>query len=257
MTKHIAHYGLIAGAPSSADASALRRLDGYARGLTKNPTLANAPDTWAIGRAFLAEGEIACPYSWADIESDVAWGARMEDLIGAARGDFLFFSYLYSQSAQSWPWMKAGFDRGAKMATGMPTQWDAYRLEMYLRLFKVKLVFGVSTGVLDGLEGAGHDIGAQFRKAGRVLALPGAWERLNAADVDAWKVRWIGPILAVDPCDGEGAHFDHGTWSFVSDQGRLLLSNKRARMTPFVRADTGVHGAVETVGGEPRLFIES
>lgn len=255
MTQRVPHYGLLAGAPSSADAATLARIVGYSRGLTKNPALANAPDTWAIGRAFMAGDEIACPISWRDIEADCAWAARMLDLIGVRRDDFLLYSYLYSQSAQTWPWLAAGFERGAKLATGMPTLWDAYRLEMYIRMFAVKLVFGVSPGVLDGLEGAGHDIGKLFAKVDRVIALPSAFDRLKAAGVTAWKVRWAGPILAIDPGDGGGARFDAETWTLDSDRGRILISNKSERLTPFNRADTGLRGQIEAVRGEPRLFV--
>jgi hypothetical protein len=252
------YFGLIAGAPSSADAATLAKIRGYTRGLSRNPVIPGAPDTWAIARAFMASGEEAYPIGWRDIENDVPFAAHMLDLLGVGRGDFLFFAYLYSQSGQSWPWLKAGFDRGAKLATGMPTQWDAYRLEMYLRLFKVRLAFGISAGTLDGLAGAGHDIGKVLGAADRIVALPDACVRLRAAGLKPWRLHWIGPILAVDPCDGSGAHFDHGQWRLEADaEGRILVSNIGERMTPFARADTGARGAVRPVDGEPRLFVEA
>jgi hypothetical protein len=250
------HYGLIGGAPSYAGAETLALLEGYNRGHRRNPAVAGASDIWAVGCAETADGPVDYPLSWTDIANDEAWANDMLDLAGVAKGDFAFFSYIYSRSAHTWPWLKAGFDRGARMATGMPTQWDAYRLEMYCRLFEVKFIFGLTPEALDGLEGAGHKLATVFGKVDRIIAVGASWRRLRDAGLTPWKLFWLGPIIAVDPCDGRGARFDHKQWKLEEDGDRLLVSNLHAREATFDRTPLNAKGRIEVIGGEPRLFME-
>lgn len=250
------HYGLFGGAPATDDPQALAALKGYARGLTKSP-VASASDLWAIGRVDLADGEVAdMPITWSEIERDTVWAAQILDLLGVGAGDFCFYSFFYGQSAQFWPLMKATFDRHGRMASGMPTAWDSYRLETYMRLFQLKLDFGVSPEILDGLEAAGHDIAKVFASAETLVALPGAWERLVAKGFKPWRLTWLGPILAVDPCDGGGGRFDHGQWTLEAEAGEILVTSAPGRTARFERARTGARGEVREVGGEPRYFSE-
>jgi hypothetical protein len=248
------HYGLFGGVPATEDPRLLAPLAGYGRGLSK-PPIAGASDLWAIGRVDLAEGEVVdMPITWPEMDQDIAWAAAMQDEMGLGAEDFCFYSFLYGQSAQFWPWMKAGFDRGARAGSGMPTAWDSYRLETFLRLFKLKLVFGISPQTLDGLEAAGHDIGKVFSTSELLAALPGAHERLTAKGFKPWRITWLGPILAVDPCDGTGGRFDTSQWTLDAENGEILVSSKPGRTARFDRARTGTRGRIETVDGQPRLF---
>ncbi len=249
------NYGLLGGAPSDASAATLALLEGYNRGHRKNPAVEGAADLWAVGSAETAEGVVDYPLSWSDIANDEAWANAMLDLAGVAKDDLAFFSYIYSRSAQTWPWLKAGFDRGAKLATGMPTQWDAYRLEMYCRLFAVNFLFGVTPEVLDGLEGAGHKLATIFGKVNRIIAVGAAWNRLREAGLAPWRLHWLGPIIAIDPCDGGGARFDYKQWSLETGDGRLLISNTKSRQAKFERTKLTINGRIENKG-EPRLFLD-
>ncbi|MGE0742507.1 MAG: hypothetical protein AB7O98_14290 [Hyphomonadaceae bacterium] len=249
------HYGLIGGAPSNASPEALKLLEGYNRGHKKNPTVKGASDIWGVGCAEMADGPTDYPLSWTDIANDEAWARRMLVDAGVSANDLIFFSYIYSRSGHTWPWLKSGFELGAKMATGMPTQWDAYRLEMYCRLFSVKLIFGLTPEAMDGLEGGGHKPAAVFAKVERIIAVGAAWDRLTAVGLKPWKLHWLGPIIAVDPCDGRGARFDTSQWTLEDGGGQLLISNKQPRQASFVRAALNAKGRIETVDGEPRLFV--
>jgi len=248
------HYGLFGGVPATDDPQLLAPLKGYGRGLRKSP-IKGASDLWAIGRVDLAGGVVAdMPITWPEIERDTAWAASMLDELGVREGDFCFYSFFYGQSAQFWPWMKATFDRGGRSASGMPTAWDSYRLETYLRLFRLKLVFGISPENLDGLEAAGHDIGKVYATSEILAALPGAWERLAAKGFKPWRVTWLGPILAVDPCDGTGGRFDADEWRLEAQEGEILVSSRPGRTARFDRARTGARGEIRTIDGEPRFF---
>lgn len=248
------HYGLFGGVPATNDPTLLKLIEGYGRGLRK-PPIPGASDTWAIGRVDLADGvAVDQPLSWADIDHDIAFAGRILDLMGVKSGDLCFYSFLYGQSAQFWPFMKATYDRGGHMGSGMPTAWDAYRLETYLRLFKMKLHFGASSALLDGLEGAGHDIAKVFSSAETVVAFPGAWERLTAKGLKPWRVFWLGPTLAVDLCDGGGGRFDTSQWALESEGGDILITSAPSRLGQFQRARTGARGEIRPVDGELRYF---
>jgi hypothetical protein len=251
------HLGLIGGAPSDASPETLALLEGYNRGQQKNPAVAGAADLWAIGCAETAAGPIDYPISWTDSANDKIWADALLDLAGVRKGDLAFFSYIYSRSGHTWPLLKAGFERGARMATGMPTQWDAYRLEMYCRLFAVNFIFGLTPETLDGLEGAGHKLASVFAKVDRIIASGAAWQRLRDAGLTPWKLHWLGPIIAVDLCDGGGARFDHTQWTIESDGGQLRISNKHARAASFERTLLSAKGHVETIDGAPRLFLDA
>ena len=248
------HYGLFGGVPATSDPARLEPLKGYGRGLRK-PPIEGASDLWAIGRVDLADGVVVdMPITWAEMDSDIAWAAQMLDEMGVGRGDLCFYAFLYGQSSQFWPWMKATYDRGGRLGSGMPTAWDAYRHETFLRLMKIKLMCGVSAGNLDGMEAAGHDIAKVYARAERLVALPGAWERLTACGFKPWRMTWLGPILAVDPCDGTGGRFDSASWTLESQNGEILVSSKPGRTARFDRARTGARGEIRTVGGQTRYF---
>lgn len=251
------HYGLIGGAPSDASAATLALLEGYNRGHGKNPAVPGASDIWAIGCADTAEGPIDYPVSWTDIARDESWAKAMLDLASVRAGDFAFFSFIYSRSAHTWPWLKMGFERGARLATGMPTAWDAYRLEMYCRLFAVKFIFGLTPEALDGLEGAGHKLANVFGNVSCIIAVGDAWTRLREAGLSSWKLHWLGPIIAIDANDGKGARFDHAQWTLATEGGGLVISNKIEREANFQKTPLNAKGRVESIDGEPRLFLEA
>jgi len=248
------HYGLFGGVPATDDPVLLKKLDGYRRGL-KKPPIAGASDLWAIGRVDLAGGQVVdMPVTWDEIHRDEAWAAGILDLIGVKKGDICFYSFLYGQSAQFWPLMKATFDRGARSGSGMPTAWDSYRLETYMRLFKLKMDFGISPATLDGLEAAGHDLARVFSGVDVLVALPGAWERLVLKGFKPWRITWLGPVLAIDPCDGSGGRYDWTQWTLQADDGEILVSSAPCRTAKFLRARTGTSGEIRVLDGEPRFI---
>ena len=246
-------FGLYGGFPADPGAPE-RDLQGYLRGMRKSQ-IPGASDIWGIGRANLPEGIVPITYTWAEIERDTAWAALMLEEMGVGADSFCFFSTVVSLAGQFWPWHSAVFHSGGRFANGMPTSWDAYRLEMYLRLFNLKLVFALTSDVLDGIEAMKKSLSDVFGKAEIITALPGAHERLTAAGFKPWRVSWLGPIFALDPCDGTGGRFDNAQWTLESDNGQILISSKEGRTTPFVRTPTGVRGEMRSVGGEPRLFV--
>jgi hypothetical protein len=104
------------------------------------------------------------------------------------------------------------------------------------------------------LAAAGHGLAKVLGRVGRVSAQPGAWERLAEAGLKPWRVTWLGPMLAVDPCDGSGGRFDASQWTLEAVGGEILITSRPHRTARFERQATGVRGRIESVDGEPRLF---
>lgn len=249
-----AHYGLFGGVPTTDDPVRLAALRGYGRGLSK-PPITGAPDLWGVGRAELRDRTLDVPFSWADVEKDTAWASARLDELGVGAGHFCIYNYYYRQSAQFWPFLKAGFDRGARVATGNPASWDAARMEMYQRRFTPQITFGISPQTVDGLENLGFDAAKVYASSRTLIALPGAWERLRAKGLQPWRLMWLGPILALEPAERSGARFDHGQWTLEAPDGEILVTS-HSRAANFSRLGTGVAGRIATVDGEPRAFVE-
>ena len=247
------HYGLYGGLPHDAGAEDIGALGGYLRGLRKSP-VAGAADLWGVGQAEFPSHIAPLPVSWDEIDRDTEWAERMAGLIGLTADQFVLYTLNHSQSAQMWPWLHVAFRRKARFATVMPIAWDAGRLEMYIRRFKVDHLFGVAPVTLDGLAAAGHDPAEVLSRVGRVSAQPGAWERLTEAGLKPWRLTWLGPMLMIDPCDGSGGRFDASHFLLEAVDGEILLTSRPNRTARFEREATGVRGEIVSVDGELRLF---
>jgi len=248
-------YGLYGGLAHDAGRAEIAALGGYLRGLRQSP-VPGAATLWGVGQAEFPSGIAPLPVSWPEIERDTAWAGKMADLMELKPDQFVLYMINHAQSAQIWPWLHVTFQRRARFATVMPLVWDAGRLEMYTRRFTVDHLFGVSSVTLDGLAAAGHDPIAVMRRIGRVSAQPGAWERLAQAGLAPARLTWIGPLLVFDPCDGSGGRFDFTEWKLDSVDGQVLLTSWPDRTARFEREPTGIKGRIETVDGEPRLFVD-
>lgn len=248
------NFGLFGGIPHDASPEECAALEGYVSGFQKS-LAPNAPELWGIGAASMASGIEPLPTTFADSDKDAAWTSTILNEIGLERGDVAFFLFLYPQSVQIWPWCMSCVKRNAPFATGMPTPWDAYRLEMYLRRFRMKLLFGIAAATVEGLKANGYDAAEVLGRADTIIAAPDGVEPLRALGLKPWSAQPIGPILAIDAGDGKGARFDHAQWSLASRNGRLHVTTTSPREAMFTDADTGVEGEVRDVDGEPRVFL--
>jgi hypothetical protein len=216
---------------------------------------------WGIGCARVPAGALPYPVSWRDIDVDSRWTQVILRELGVGRGDFVHISHYYSELGQTWPYYEAARNIGAVFANGMPSLFDAYRLEMYLRRFQLAATIGVATDTLDGLQQGGHDIAKLYAKAGTIVALPGGWERLRALGFKPWRLLPLGPIFAIEAPDGSGARFDNREWRVDSSNGQLLVSAAPQRACDFRALETGVQGTVEKVNGEAgpelRVFVSA
>lgn len=214
----------------------------------------------AAGCIYTAEGPVPYPFSWRDAEADTRWMQDCLKSCGIDRGSMIHISHRYAELVQFWPIYEAALNLGAIYANGMPTAFDAYRLEMYLRRFPFAAVIGITAEMLDGLQGAGHDVAKIFRGVRILMALPDAVPRLRQLDLNVSTLLNVGPFIALEREPGEGARFNNREWSVEAVDGMLEVTSSPARSAKLDRLSTGIKGRVLRVetplGHEWRIFAE-
>jgi len=214
---------------------------------------------WGIGCVRVPAGALPYPISWRDIEADTRWTQHLLRGMGIAPGALVHLSHYYSELAQLWPFYQATRDLGAVIANGMPSPFDAYRLEMYLRRFRLTAAIGIAPDTLNSLEQQGHDLQKLFASTAVLAALPGAWERLRVLGFKPWRLIALGPLLAIEAPDASGARFNNREWQVTGGGDGLRVSAGPQRACDFRELETGVAGMVEKVEGaagpEFRLFV--
>ena len=214
---------------------------------------------WCVGCVRTAKGALHYPMSWRDFDTDTRWTQKLLWQMGLQRGDFVHLTQSYSETGQYGPIYNALRDLGIVYANGMSTPFDAYRMEMYLRRFRLAAVFGIASATLDGLEQAGHDLERLYGGADRLIARPDAAPRLRTMGLDVSTVYMVGPILALEMTPGEGARFDNREWQVEAIDGELCVTATPQRAVDFDKLPTGLKGHVEKVktqlGPELRIFV--
>jgi hypothetical protein len=222
------------------------------------PDYSEYQQLWSIGCARVPAGVLPYPVSWRDLEVDARWTQGILRNLGVDRGDLVHISHNYSELGQWYPYYQAVRNLGAVFANGMPTTYDAYRLEMYLRRFKLAAAVGVAADTLTGLEQGGHAPEKVFANAKTLVAMPDALQRLQGLGFKPWRLLPLGPLFAIAAPDNSGARYDNSEWTVSSRNGELLVSASVQRACDFRELATGVRGEVEKVNGpagpELRIF---
>lgn len=212
-----------------------------------------------IGCVRTANGPLPYHFSFRDAEVDNHWMAQCLREIGIGSGDLIHITHLYAEVAQFWSIYHGARLLGAVYANGMPTPFDAYRLEMYTRRFKLAAVIGITPQTLEGMEQGGHDLATVFGRAQRLIALPEAAARLRSLGLETGNLVRMGPFVAIEAVAGEGARFNNREWRVEAIGGELHVTSAAPRAGQFERLATGVKGHVEKVttrlGPEWRIFI--
>jgi hypothetical protein len=200
-------------------------------------------------------------FSWRDADVDTRWMMTCLKPFGIERGSLIHITQSYSEFVQFWPIYEAARNLGAVYANGMATSFDAYRLEMYLRRFRLTAVIGITVPTLDGLQQGGHDIEKLFGGVPVLMALPDAAARLREFGFKVATLLKVGPFMAIEAAPGEGGRFDNREWSVDAIDGELHVTSAPARSEQFDRLAVGVKGSVERVttplGPEWRIFAET
>jgi hypothetical protein len=185
------------------------------------------------------------PLSEAEINRATRAYLRVLDSYRLATRSHVLVVSLASQVAAFMPLERALDHRNFIVSSADSSAFDAARVEVFVRRFKVAAVFGVTKETLDGFAFAGHDPATLF--AGRIVwATPAAYARLAPGSGYTLR-RWaeFGPAIGVECAIGSGVHISSEEWSLDSMDGRILVSSRLPRLMTFDRQPTDVQGVVD------------
>ena len=198
---------------------------------------------WAIGLLRLPGGVQPYTVSLRDIERDTVWARSVFERIGIRPAQPLHLIGTGCDNEILWPYENALIAMKVPFGVAEPVAIDAPRTDMFLRRFRLQAVVGLSGELVDALAALGRDLHALLRDA-TVVALPDAVPRLRAIGLAPWTLVPVGPMLAFESPERDGACYDGAEWRVEEQAGELLLTSVAARATPFVRLRTGVRGQV-------------
>jgi hypothetical protein len=198
---------------------------------------------WAVGLLRLPGGCLTYTVSLRDIERDTSWARSVFERMCIRPGVPLHLIGTGCDNEILWPYENALIAMKVPFGVAEPVAIDAPRTDMFLRRFRLQAVIGLSGELVEALVALGRDLHALLRDA-TVVALPEALPHLRAAGLTPWAQVAVGPMLAFESPECDGACYDETQWRVEHDDGELLLTSVAPRATPFVRLRTGVRGHV-------------
>ena len=184
------------------------------------------------------------PVSFRDVDADAKFGASVFRRLGVGAGSMVLFTSGSSEYAHFWPYQIAAgaLDGCAVIAENF--MFDAGRSEMFMRRLPIKLAFGITEAILDGMVALNLDIATAFAPAEVICARDGAADRLRALGFAPWRMVSFGVAFGFVSPDGETV-YDRDEWLIEEARGELLITALQGRAKPVVRFPTGVCGSVD------------
>jgi len=208
-----------------------------------------SPLVWGVGRVVLGDEVTPWPVSEADIDDEAESVAARLAALGLGDGDLVLIASLLSQAIHVVPFEKAAGKVGALYSSSDATPFDAFRTDALVRQLRPKVVLGIDSPVLDGLDELGRDLAQVFSTVGAVVASDSkARDRLVAAGVPARGWVKLGATSALQGLGDDDFVYDQTRWQVDEDDGMLLVTNLAPRLTPSERFRTGVRGHVVAPG---------
>jgi len=123
------------------------------------PIMGSATDerTMMVGCIRTPHAVISYPVSFRDVHADAAFGARMFTKMGVEAGSIVMFTSGSSEYAHFWPYEIAVSDLEGCVAIAENFIFDAGRSEMFMRRLPVKVAFGITEAILDGMDALKND----------------------------------------------------------------------------------------------------
>jgi hypothetical protein len=110
--------------------------------------------------------------------------------------------------------------------------WDHGRTSVFHRDLDLYAVLGLSADTLEGLSGRTM-LGEMFADTPVVMARPPAVGRLRAAGVPAGVFGRLGPALAIECLERNGAHVNPAEWRVEERDGQLVVAPAGDRAPGF------------------------
>lgn len=214
------------------------------------------PRVWGVGRVVVGDpsgatrGEVV-PWemSAADIEDETEIAAEHYRALGLGDGDLVLVVALLSQAIHAVPLEQGAGRVGALYSSADATRFDAFRTASLIRQLEAKVVIGVDTEIVTGLDDLERDLAEVFGPVGAVVtADEEAHERLRAAGLAPGRYLRLGPTSAVAPPGADTLVYDSERWQVAEDGGELLLTNRVDRLMQCDRFRTGIRATVPEPG---------
>lgn len=184
------------------------------------------------------------PVSFRDIHADARFGVATFKRMGVGAGSTVLVTSGSSEYAHFWPYQIAVAELEGCVAIAENFIFDAGRSEMFMRRLPIKVAFGISDAILNGMESMNLDAAKAFAPAETICARDGAADRLQALGFAPWRMVSFGPAYGFVSPDGE-TFYDDQEWLLEEFDGELVISARTARALPLVRMPTGVRGTVD------------
>ena len=215
------------------------------------PRTIETPSTWGVARFLVGDEPVEWVLSQAEIGRDAQSATATLQRLGFVNGDRMLVVSMLADAPHFWPFSIAGLMGGGQLSYADASPFDAYRSAMFLRTLRYRIVLGLTDGVLDGMEQAGHDAAALLAGVPVVVGRGPAADRLAAMGVPAHRLELLGPAVALAPEAGAPPEVDPELWSLEAVDGQIHVTSLTERAQPFVRQPTGTAGAVDG----PRLLL--
>lgn len=218
------------------------------------PIMGSATDTRVMfhGCIRTAHGVASYPVSFRDVHTDALFGMVMFERMGVAAGSMVMVTSGSSEYAHFWPYQIAVANLNGCVAIAENFIFDAGRSEMYMRRLPVKVAFGITEAILDGMTALNLDAVKAFSPAEVICARDGAADRLKALGFAPWRMVNFGPAYGFVSPQGE-TFYDADEWLIEAAHGELLITARQPRALPLVRMPTGIKGQVD---GQGRFLLD-
>jgi len=205
---------------------------------------------YGIGRYVVGSSPVDFEIGWDEIDRDTEWAHSLLSEAGVRKGHLVLFSAPNHEGPWLAPIVRALRRIGAPYATSETYGWDSRRFAMYLRRLPVKAIVGIGAETVTALTDSGQDLPELLAGVGVVWARPDAVSPLHSLQIEAATYAPIGPALGLGLPGARGARVNGDEWSVSELDGRVHVTNRRARATSFDVADTGVSGSVAVSGSD-------
>jgi hypothetical protein len=199
--------------------------------------------TMIVGCIRTPHGVRSYPVSFRDVHADAAFGMRMFERLGVTSGSMVMVTSGSSEYAHFWPYEIAVALLEGCVAIAENFIFDAGRSEMFMRRLPIKVAFGITDSILDGMSALKLDVAQAFAPAGVICARDGAATRLQELGFRPWRMVTFGPAFGFVSPEGE-TFYDTDEWLIEQAGGDLLITARKPRTLPLVRMPTGVRGSV-------------
>jgi hypothetical protein len=201
------------------------------------------PALWSLSRYESNGKAVDYPISYDDFERDTAWATEVLRRYAIGQGSFVLFNSAGFEAAWFEPFLEAVKRLGGVQAFAEKWAWDANRTEMMARRLPLTMVFGITDEVVDGLARIAP-VAERLNSIPHLLARPEAAGLLRDQGLSAGTCVLLGPALAVECPERQGAHIDPGEWRLGAAGKTVGVSTVGPRAHQVRDQPSGVSGDV-------------